>query len=263
VLMYPGCAIFCLSPHLWRIWHNTSHHAHTNQPDEDPDTFGTLSNFLVSSRTTRSLVRRSPGSRSWSSVLYLFTFFTLQAQTVLWAKSRTLPGYKHLRRARAGIDSALLLVFWIAIGLMTGVRGALLIVLVPMLVANFVVLAYVVTNHMLRPLTDSGETLTTTMSVRTTRLLDRIHFHFSHHVEHHLFPRLPSSMTPHVRRSLMLHFGNEYLAPSHGLALLWIFRTPRLYDDFVTLVDPDLERRVDLRGLESSLRIPSSLARGL
>src|SRR5437899_4365067 len=28
LFLYTGCTVFCFSPHLWRIWHNASHHAH-------------------------------------------------------------------------------------------------------------------------------------------------------------------------------------------------------------------------------------------
>src|SRR5918998_1007791 len=94
----------------------------------------------------------APGSGHWLSATYLFAFFALQAQSVLWWKSRTMPGYGRLNRKRAVVDSVLLAAFWIGISIALGVRGTLLAVVIPMLVANFVVLSYVITNHMLRPL---------------------------------------------------------------------------------------------------------------
>src|SRR5947209_6265135 len=259
IFLYAGCTVFCFSPHLWRIWHNLSHHTHTNRPDEDPDSFGTVENFLRSGRGNHAFDKLAPGSGYWWTSLYLFIFFTLQAQSVLWVKSRTLPGYQRLNRRRAAIDTAAMVAFWLFVALEAGLRGTILVVLIPMLVANFVVMSYIVTNHMLRPLTVGTDTLSTTMSVTTARLLDRIHFHFSHHVEHHLFPRLASSMAPEVRRSLVRHFGNDYLAPGHGRALLWIVRTPRHYGDFHTLVDPYQGRRADTRLVQMSLRVPGPL----
>ncbi len=53
-----------------------------------------------------------------------------------------------------------------------GPRGALLVILIPMLLANAIVMAYITTNHMLRPLTDEPECLATTMSVTTLRAID-------------------------------------------------------------------------------------------
>jgi fatty acid desaturase len=254
LVMYPGCAIFLLSPYLWLIWHNSSHHGHTNQGDEDPDLFGTLDSFLQRPPKLRSIVKVAPGSRHWVSALYLFSFFTIQAQGVLWFKSRKLPSYQRLNRKRAGRDSVIMLLFWVAVSVATGWRGTLFVVLIPMAVANFVVLAYVVTNHMLRPLTDKTDTLSTAMSVTTLRVLDHVHFHFSHHVEHHLFPAMPTSMAPYVRKALVELFGDRYLSPSHLRALLTIFRTPRIYAGPFELVEPFSGRRRDILDIEAELR---------
>ncbi|HZY56171.1 MAG TPA: fatty acid desaturase [Rubrobacteraceae bacterium] len=259
LLLYPGCAIFCISPYLWRVWHNCAHHAHTNRPDEDPDNFGTLENFLHSPPLTRSFTKTAPGSGHWLSAIYLFAFFTLQAQSVLWWKSRIMPGYRRLKRKRAVVDSVLLATFWIGVSITTGLRGTLFVVVIPMLVANFVVLSYVVTNHMVRPLSDKTDTLSTTMSVTTFKLLDRIHFHFSHHVEHHLFPAMSSSMTPHVRHSLVQHFGDRYLAPPHWRALLMVYQTPRVYDGPQALIEPYSGRREEIPRVEATLRARQKL----
>jgi fatty acid desaturase len=254
LLLYPGCAIFLLSPWLWLIWHNGSHHGHTNKPDEDPDLFGTLDGFLRRPPSSRLLIRVAFGSAYWPSAIYLFCFFSLEVQAVLWWKSRTLPGYRRLNRRRAVTDTALLAAFWIIVAIASGPRGAVFVVLVPMLVANFVVLSYVVTNHMLRSLSYDNDTLATTMSVTTAKLFDRLHFHFSHHVEHHLFPAMSSSMAPQVRGSLIRHFGDRYVAPPHWRALMMVFRTPRFYDGHDRLIEPWSGRRKEISQVESDLR---------
>jgi fatty acid desaturase len=251
--MYPGCAIFMLSPYLWVVWHNQSHHGHTNRPDKDPDNFGTLECFQANSQWSHALVKFAPGSKFWRSAVYLFIFFTLQSQYVLWKNSRTLPGYENLNRRRAIVDSAVMAVFWGGISMIVGRHAAIFVVIIPMLVANFVLLSYVVTNHMVRPLSEGTDTLVTTMSVKTLRVLDRVHFHFSHHVEHHLFPSMPSSTTPLVRKVLTAHFPG-YLAPPHWLALLTVLRTPRVYDGPFALVDPYHGSRVELSQVENQLR---------
>jgi fatty acid desaturase len=256
LFMYPGCAIFCFSPHLWRIWHNLSHHTHTNRPDEDPDSFGTIDNFLRSGRGKHAFSKLGPGSGYWWAALYFPISFTLQAQSVLWVKSRKLPGYERLNRRRAAIDGAAMAAFWALVAFKTGLRGTVFVVLIPMLIANFVIMSYVVTNHMLSSLTVGTDSLSTTMSVTTLRLLDRVHLHFSHHVEHHLFPAMASSKAPEVRRSLMRNFRNDYVSAPHGRALLWILQTPRHYGDFQTLVDPYRGRRADIREVQASVRVP-------
>jgi fatty acid desaturase len=254
LLLYPSFTIFCISPHFWRIWHNRSHHAHTNIPDQDPDNFGTLEEFLRSSPQMRSRIKVAPGSGHWLSTIFLFAFFTLQAQNVFWFKSKRMPGYNRLNRKRVVADMVVMVVFWIGISIITGLRGTIFVVVIPMIVANFVVLSYVVTNHMLRPLSHKPDILDTTMSVTTFKFLDYIHFHFSHHVEHHLFPAMCTSMIPHVRHSLIQHFGDRYLAPPHWWALLMMYQTPPVYDGLQTLIEPYSGRREGIPRVEAKIR---------
>jgi fatty acid desaturase len=260
LLLYPCCAIFCLSPHLWRVWHHASHHAFTNRPDKDSDNFGSLETFLNSNSLARALIRFAPGSRSLLSCFFWISWFTLHAQFVLWYSSRHLPGYAGLRRLRAALDSFLMAAFWLLLSVEIGWEVSLFAIWIPMLIANLVVLAYVATNHMVRPLSDWSDTLRTTMGVTTIGWGDRLHFHFSHHVEHHLFPAMPSRYYPMVRQFLMRHYGDHYLAPPHWWALVWLLRTPRLYADHCTLVDPRNGDRLPLFKVELALRNPPGQA---
>jgi fatty acid desaturase len=253
-LLYPAFAIVCLSPHFWRIWHHSAHHAHTNEPGVDPDNFGTLEEYRARPYG-RFILKFSPGSGHWLSALNLFTFFTLHAQNTLWLRSRG-PAFRRLRRGRAVLDSALMLAFWIALGVRLGPAGALWVIVIPMLLVNAITMSYIETNHQLRPLDGELDTLATTMSVRTLRVLDLVHFHFSHHVEHHLFPTLSGRWAPLVRESLMRHAPGRYLAPSHWRALRMLFSTPRLYDGPDVLADPVSGRRVRVADVEAALSRP-------
>jgi hypothetical protein len=49
---------------------------------------------------------------------------------------------------------------------------------------------------------DGPDSLSTTMSVSTFRVVDWLLFNFSHHVEHHLFPSMSPRYYPLVRQSL-------------------------------------------------------------
>jgi fatty acid desaturase len=252
LVTYLTFAVYGVSPYLWLAWHHQAHHGQTNVVGRDPDNFGTLDEFLGSDWFTRFLFRCAPGSGRVSAI-YLFMFFTLQGQGVLWTKSRTMPDFRGVRRRRVLVDTALLAVFWVAVAVLAGPWGALLIVLIPMLVSNFVVMSYIVTTHMLCPVVPSRDTLRTSMGVTTFKILDVPHFHFSHHLEHHLFPAMCSWYYPRVRRSLRRHLGPDYLAPSHWRALRAVFTTPRLYDRFHTLVDPFTGRRLAVEEVQAGL----------
>jgi fatty acid desaturase len=251
-VLYASCLIYCLSPHLWMIWHNHAHHGHTNMPEHDPDTFGTLEEFRQR-RFSRFFGRFAPGSGHWLSAFYLPTFFSLHSQGVLWVNSFR-PPFRRLNRPRAIIDSVGMAAFWLGVSLWAGPRGTLFAVLIPMLMVNFVMMSYVVTNHMLRRLAPGPDSLATTMSVSTFKFLDLLFFNFSHHVEHHLFPSMSPRYYPLVRRSLYRHAGDRYLAPSHWRALRLAFRTPRLYADAETLVQPTGDHRVSLAAVEAAIR---------
>jgi fatty acid desaturase len=253
-VLYVTCLIYALSPHLWRIWHNRAHHGRTNEPPHDPDSFGTLEEFQRNP-VSRALARFAPGSGHWLSAVYLVTFFTVQAHGVLWLNSFT-EEFHDLDRRRAKLDSAAMILFWVAVGVWAGPGGALLAVVIPMLTVNGVMMSYVVTNHMVRPLATRSDALATTMSVSTSRVWDLLFWNFSHHVEHHLFPSMSPRYYPRVRQSLRRHAGDRYLAPPHWRALRLVFQTPRVYADAHTLVDPRRGRRIDIAALERALGAP-------
>lgn len=247
-----GGFIFGVTPSLWRTWHHSAHHAHTNVPEMDPDNFGTI-HTVDPSGLGRRLRRLAPGHGRWLSAAYLAAAFTLQVQAILWQKSRNwrYPGFS---RRKAAMGSAAILSGWAVLGWAVGWPRALWMILIPMAVANFITMGYIVTNHWVRPLDERGRTLMTTMSVTTLGFLDLIHFHFSHHVEHHLFPGIGSSYYPLVRRSLIRYAGERYLRPPHWLALLVVLETPRLYRSNCELIDPERHICVDLMRIEQRLR---------
>ena len=260
-VLWFSCAIFVVSSHLWRHWHNRLHHGHTNVPCVDPDHYDLVEDLRKVPPVVRWLTTRfAPGSGHWLSGFYLFVAFTVHGQVVLWLYSRRHP-FGGFKWARALVETALVAIFWLALGMCVGPRGALLIIVVPMLLANAIVMAYITTNHMLRPLTDTSESLANTMSVTTMPAIDMIHLHFSHHIEHHLFPAISHRYYPLIRASLRRHAGQRYLSPPHWRALLMLYRTPRHYATYDELINPLTGRRLSLAAVEARLGCTDSPAR--
>jgi fatty acid desaturase len=244
-----------ISPTLWRTWHNHLHHGHTNR-SADPDAFGTVRRYRRA-RSTRVVIRLAPGSGNPISALFLGYWFVFHGQVVLWLQSTRLRGFSRMNRPRAIAESLAALAAWVAVAVAAGPVGAVFAVLVPVVVANAVTMSYIATNHFMRPMGTSNNPLDSSMSVRTSAFLDRLHFHFSHHVEHHLFPTMSGRHTPLVRAWLRRHEPDRYVCPSHARALLFLYRTPRVYLDATTLVDPTrlpFGPRVDTRDLALALR---------
>jgi fatty acid desaturase len=245
LLGYFGFGMLLMSPNLWRVWHNQIHHGKTNNPMLDPDHFGTLRRFKQM-KSTQFVNRLAPGSGSIASYFFMFYWLTFHTQVVLWITSRHLPSFKVLNRKLAIADTFGFLLAWSAVAIAAGPMKAVFAVVIPIAIGNFVVMMYLSTNHFMRPLTITNDALDNTMSVKTLAVLDWMHFRFSHHVEHHLFPRVNSKHLPELRAWLQREVPERYVCPSHLLALSYLFRTPRVYLDAKTLVDPaNLERRVD------------------
>jgi fatty acid desaturase len=251
---YFSLLIYAVSPHLWKYWHNCTHHPNTNIPTRDPDCFPPLDVEKNREGVFVWLARRiNPGSGHWLSFLNLFVAFFLQGQLVLWRDSS---GWRHhgFKHRRAIVDSLSMILFWLALGFRLGFRSAVLVIILPMLIANFGLMAYVHTNHMLRPLGDSLTVLDSSMSVTTLRFLDFVHLHFSHHVEHHLFPNISHHYYPRVRELLLRYAPEKYLAPTHWRALRVLYSTPRVFCVNRGFVNPIDGSSVPLSSIEKRLR---------
>ena len=168
-------------------------------------------------------------------------------------QTRKREEFKGFNRKKAIHQSYLCMAAWIALAVVSGPL-AIFTVLIPMMIINFIGQSYILTNHMLRPQMDNNHPVDNSMSVRAWRWIDPLHFHFSHHVEHHLFPKMGSDQAPKVRAWLQQEMPERYVCPSHVKAVAMLYKTPRVYQDANTLVDPlNRERTVDVMELQGQL----------
>jgi fatty acid desaturase len=237
LLGYLGLGPFGVSPALWQVWHNHVHHGNTNRGDSDPDSFGTLERYKGLPQT-QFWARLGPGSRHWQSVFFFSYWFSFHAQNTLWIQSKYMRSFAALDRRRAKLDTFGCIAVWIVIASIAGWRS-LYVMIIPLVVANATIMSYIATNHFLRPQTSSDDPLENSMSVTTAPLIDCIHFNFSHHVEHHLFPRMSPASAPLLRAWLLANTPDRYVSPPHYAALVALYRTPRVYLDATTLCDPE------------------------
>jgi len=207
-----------------------------------------------SSDQSGSSATLTPGSGNLRGVFYLPIWFIAHAQIVLWIQSYRCIGFESLDRRRAAAESISMALLWIWLGLHLGPYLSLLIIGLPIMIANTIIMSYISTNHLLRPLVDSPDTLESTMSVTTHRWLDLVHFNFSHHVEHHLFPSMSSRYAPLVREKLREYTNGRYLAPPHWTAFRMVFLTPRVHDIDGALIDPRTNLRVPFDEITKALR---------
>jgi fatty acid desaturase len=249
-----GTAPLLVTPGSWRAWHVQAHHANTNRPGYDPECMPTLAEYHASAmrRFIHSIV---PGSRHVFSFVGLFVLFTTQAQLFLWYYVDQ-PGYAHIRinRLRERMLTMVLALAWMALGVWLGAAVSLYAIVIPMLFMNFTLLCYIMTNHWLSPATpDRNNPFVNTVSVTVHPIVDWLHFNFSYHQEHHIFPQMSGRYLPALRAALRrLNPAASAVYPL-GRALRAVYGTPALYADEHTLVAPDGQRATRIATIRSTL----------
>jgi fatty acid desaturase len=231
---------FGIGPYLWSRWHNGEHHGNTQHRELDPDRLFLLEEYKESG-ILKWLYQLSPILRN----IVIFGFFSV---TMTQHNFFVLLGYmkdkKTTRSERATIlfQFALPKVLWIGGTLLLGWHVLLLGYVVPLLIANAMVISYIATNHFLNPLADESDVLGSSLSVTLPRWLgwlDVMHSRFGAHVAHHLFPQAPSRYSRQIEEHIARLWPDRFhIMPLHkALGLLW--NTPWVYDEPGThLVNP-------------------------
>ena len=238
VVGWLGLLPFVVSPRLWVAWHNRQHHGNTNVAGVDPDMYPVLREYQES-RVVRTVTDRfALGGRRWTGVLSLLFGYTGQSvQMLIWARRRGLLSRR--QHAVAIAETGLGVAVWAAVALAIGPVPFLVAVIVPVVVANTIVMAYILTNHGLSPLTpEVNDPLVNSLSVTVPRWWEWLTLGFGHHTEHHLFPAMSTRHAPAVRAALVARWPERYQSMPLGAALLRLHRTARVYQDDVTLIDP-------------------------
>jgi fatty acid desaturase len=229
-------APFMLSPRLWSAWHNRVHHQHTMRAGVDPDAYPTLAeyqrSFLLRAVGAFSLGRNRP--LGLTSVLL---GFTVQSLHVLVAARGTV-GLSPQRHRIAIMQSLFALAGWVALAIALGPYGFLFAYGIPILIANAIVMTYILTNHNLSPLTDRNDALLNSLSVTTPRWYAFLTLSFGLHVEHHVVPTMSSRHAWRVREVLLARWPDRYQSMPLLRALWRLLRTARVYRHPTVLHDP-------------------------
>ncbi|MBU9713607.1 fatty acid desaturase family protein [Evansella tamaricis] len=221
-------------PQLWRKWHNMNHHVHTQHDEKDPDAWPTLEK-LAKSKYFRWVYLLPFPIRATFSFVSLSVQFTLHSIKCLFLY---IGEFKVKNKVKVIIQAILPWTTWIVLLFIIGLEKWLFVYLIPLLIANFIVMAYISTNHRLNPITPVNDPLANSLTVTVPRWLDIIHFNFSYHTEHHLFPTMSSKYYPLVKKKVKEFWPERYHEMPMGKALYALWKTPRVYFDHNDLVDP-------------------------
>jgi fatty acid desaturase len=228
-----GFMPFFVSPRLWIAWHNRTHHATTNM-DDDPDSYATLERYNARRSTRFSVDAFSLGGRRWRGGLSLILGFTVQSADQLFSSA----GLDRTARRWAFAEAGLGIVVWAVVAALVGFVPFVFVFVMPVLVGNACIMAFILTNHSLSPRVTIDDPLISGLSVTTSRFVQWLSLGFGFHVEHHLFPAMSTRHAPAVRTLLRASWPDRYQSMSLGGALLKLHSTARVYKTATTLYDP-------------------------
>ena len=226
-----------LSPHLWSTWHNRTHHANANRLDIDPDMYPSLERYQANGVIRFTVDNFALGARRWRGLISLLIGFSVQSfEMLLSARSRLQLSARDHRFAI--LETLLLVGVWIVVACVIGAIPFVFAYVMPAVVANVVVMSFILTNHALSPATEVNDPLLGALSVTSPRWVEWLTLDFGYHVEHHLFPAASARHGRAIRAAIIETWPERYQSMRHRKALAAVFQTGRVYQNPTTLVDP-------------------------
>jgi fatty acid desaturase len=223
---------------IWRKWHNVEHHGNTQHPHDDPDAMGALES-AVQKPFVQWMFKQVPALRSFF-LFFSFTFwFTLHGTKMLL---HYLPEFKPQEKPALYFQAILPPLVWLVVLFLVGPLNFIFIYFIPWLIANFIAMSFISTNHLLNPITETNDPLMNSLTVRNPGWLEWLTLGFGFHIEHHVFPILSPKYAAQVARKIKELWPERYNELPHYKALYYLWKTPRLYRDHRNLIEPTTGR---------------------
>lgn len=233
-----------VSSRLWIKWHNTTHHAHTQDEEKDPDAWISLEQLVKSPKIVRWVYRLPLGFRAFVSFLSLSFTFSMHTMRMFFMYINEFKSKKLVVWLEMLIPWAV----WFGLLFYVGFNNWIFMYLIPLLIGNFIVMAYISTNHRLNPLVPINDPLANSLSVTVPKFIDVLNFNFSYHVEHHMFPGINPKHYPLIKAKILEHWPERYLHMSLVKALVTLWKTPRIYYKETEFLDPRKNTAYDSLG---------------
>ncbi|RAP77297.1 fatty acid desaturase family protein [Paenibacillus montanisoli] len=225
---------FIIGPKLWRKWHNATHHVHTQKNEQDPDSLPTLEK-LDKSRFLRKAYLLPSIVRSCISFSYLMIGFNVHSSRMF---VRFMKQFNRASQLRVWLQFIVPWATWITLLFLMGFEKWFFAFLLPLFIGNFILMAYISTNHFLNPYVPVNDPLANSLTVTVPKWVDVLHFNFSYHTEHHIFPGISSKYYPLVKQHIKTMWPDQYHEMPMGQALKALWETPRIYYKYNELIDP-------------------------
>jgi fatty acid desaturase len=235
-----------MPPTLWRIIHNRVHHNHTNSSDDpdrsylyqQPNTWGKwIQNVIIPSCEANRLLTFIGMMFAWGihTFRHLTSVLLFNSKSVNYVPSAIVVGVRERRSIAVEFFTILALHLSVLWYLQFDLLKLSLSYFLPIGLGCAGIIFYVYTNHMLCQMTEINDPLVNSVSIRVPKLFDLLHFNFSHHAEHHIFPGLNSDYYVLVQDLIKVHYPeqNHYILSAQDAWRLML-QTPRHYLDATT-----------------------------
>lgn len=224
-------------PRLWRKWHNMTHHVHTQDEENDPDAW--LSKEKLDKNPALKIIYRLPFSvRAFLEFFPLSFTFTVHSTRMFFTYVKE---FQPKKQWAVWMQFLLPWVAWTGLLFSVGITSWVFMFLIPLLIANAIVMGYISTNHRLNPHVPVNDPLANSLSVTVPKWIDVLHFNFSYHTEHHIFPSMSSKYYPLVKKHIKDNWPSLYHEMPMSSALKALWKTPRVYYNGKELIDPQAE----------------------
>ncbi|WP_232229366.1 fatty acid desaturase family protein [Crinalium epipsammum] len=252
-----GLTMLWMPPTLWKAVHNRVHHKNTNNfgdpdrnyLDEQPKTWGKwIQNLFVPSAEVNPFWLTVGMTSAWGVHTFrnLTSVLLFNRETVDYVPAAFTVSAKD-RRAIAWES---LVIFMIHLSIMAYLEfnpiKLILSYFLPIAIGYAGVMFYIYTNHMVCQMTSVNDPLINSLSLRVPKIFDLLHFNFSYHAEHHIFPGINSDYYPLVQELITTHYpekSEKYILDA-GVAWRLLLQTPRHYKNETTFTDWSREKSV-------------------
>ena len=235
-----GLTLLWMPPTLWKAVHNREHHSKTNS-EQDPDrnygfqqawSWGKwIQNLFVPSVEVHSLWLSVGMTSAWG----VHAFRNLTSVLLFNNGSTRYPVFSFQVSARERRWIAVELVGIVTIHLaiigFLGLRPEPLLLgyFLPIWIGYSIVIAYIYTNHMACRMTGTNDPLINSITLKVPKIIDLLHFNFSHHTEHHIFPGMNPDYYPLVQKHLQELYPERFNQLTFIQAWRLLMNTPRHY----------------------------------
>jgi fatty acid desaturase len=238
-----GMTLLWMPPTFWKLVHNRVHHSKTNSlqdPDrnylhEQPKNWGKWIQHRFTPSIDVTLPELTLGmTMAWGihNVRNLSSVLLFNRKSVDYVPAAFTASAKE----RLAIARELLVIAALHLCILAYLQfdplKLMLSYFLPIGIGYAGVMFYIYTNHMVCRMTEINDPLVNSLSLRVPKIFDLLHFNFSYHAEHHIFPGLNSDYYPVLQQLILAHYPERsgYLIEAKEAWRL-LLQTPRHYRD--------------------------------